>query len=280
MRLRDSVSSDGLVDTDHALETLLSQWAMLQVSREVDLRKLFRAGDVDLNHVLTFDEFFTLMKGKYVRMPPDLTDEMLTVMYRRAIGLSGNGNEGIDVNSFVTVVQKFAMQIYSVESDSRSSRSVDESALVKKAYMDSVKTNVAYPSSEWHAEGSARGLVIPKSNSKQMLSLLDQAWRPYSNSMENTLTDLDGIAVPAPPSITKVGGRTKRSRTVTDMDVQKIRDQYDAVRTAITLAGDDTSMDQVNAAWIAFRRLLSEIYRLKTLACDRGYVDSAVDSAI
>lgn len=216
MRLRDSVSSDGLVDADHALKTLMSQWAMLQVSREVDLRKLFRAGDVDLNHVLTFDEFFSLMKGKHVRMPPNFTDEMITVMYRRAIALSGNGNDGIDVNSFVAVVQKFDMQIYPVESDSRSSRLVDESALVKKAYMDSVKTNVTYPSSEWHTKGSTRGLVIPKSDSKQMLSLLDQAWRPYSNSMENTLNDRSRWYCCTSPAINYENWRTDKAVSYCD----------------------------------------------------------------
>ena len=159
------------------------------------------------------------------------------------------------------------MQVHSSEfdMDSREARSIDELALVKKAYEASAKKSAIDTTTEWHTKGSAKGLTIPKTDPNQMLSLLDQAWRPYNSSIPNTLDDLDGIAVPAPPSMTKAGGRAKKSRTVTDVDVAGARDQLEDVRTAITYAEQDTTMDNVNAAWIAFRRLLSEIYRLRSL---------------
>ena len=269
MRVRELVSSDGTVDTDKAFLALLNQWATLQETREVDLRKLFRAGDIDLDNVLTFDEFFGLMKGKHVRLPPDFSDELITVMYRQAVNQSRerNNTEGIDVDAFVYVVQEFGMQVHSSEfdMDSRAARSIDEMAMVKKAYEASAKKSAMDTTTEWHTKGSAKGLTIPKTDPNQMLSLLDQAWRPYNSSIPNTLDDLDGIAVPAPPSMTKAGGRAKKSRTVTDVDVAGARDQLEDVRTAITYAEQDTTMDNVNAAWISFRRLLSEIYRLRSL---------------
>ena len=49
MRIRELVNTDGAIDTDKALSVLLNEWSELQENREVELRKLFRAGDVDLD---------------------------------------------------------------------------------------------------------------------------------------------------------------------------------------------------------------------------------------
>lgn len=269
MRIRELVNTDGAVDTDRALGVLLDQWAALQETREVELRKLFRAGDVDLDNVLTFDEFFGLMHSKHMKTPPDFSDELITVMYRQAVNLSGRQkkSEGIDVDSFVKVVQDFGMQVSSNDNDmdSRASRMIDENAMLRKAYDQSSENSSKQETGEWHTKGSVKGLVIPKTNPQQMLNLLDQAWRPYNDSVPITLNDLDEIAIPAPPSMTKAGGRQKKSKTVTDLDVANARELFEEVQSTIGLAQQDTIMKNVNAAWIEFRRMLSEIYRLKSL---------------
>ena len=274
MRVRELVDTDGSVDTDKALQTLLNQWAELQENREVELRKLFRAGDVDLDNVLTFDEFFSLMHSKHVKTPPDFSDELITIMYRQAVNLSGrdSGSEGINVDSFVKVVQDFGMQVSSNDSDmdSRAARMIDDSAVLRKAYEQSSENSAQQENGEWHTKGSAKGLVIPKTDPQQMLNLLDQAWRPYNDSIPNTLNDLDEIAIPAPPSMTKAGARQKKSKTVTDLDVTKARELFEEVKSVIELAQQDTTMKNVNTAWIEFRRILSEIYRLKSLGGIKG----------
>ena len=273
MRIRELVNTDGAIDTDKALSVLLNEWSELQENREVELRKLFRAGDVDLDSVLTFDEFYSLMHSKHMKTPPDFSDELITVMYRQAVNLSGrdNSHEGINVDAFVKVVQDFGMQVSSNDNmDSRASRMIDESAMLRKAYEQSTENSAKQESGEWHTKGSVKGLVIPKTNPQQMLNLLDQAWRPYDNSIPITLDDLDQIAIPAPPSMTKAGGRQKKSRTVTDLDVSKARELYEEVKSVIGLAQDDTTMKNVNAAWIEFRKILSEIYRLKSLGGLKG----------
>ena len=176
MRVRELVDTDGSVDTDKALQTLLNQWAELQENREVELRKLFRAGDVDLDNVLTFDEFFSLMHSKHVKTPPDFSDELITIMYRQAVNLSGrdSGSEGINVDSFVKVVQDFGMQVSSNDSDmdSRAARMIDDSAVLRKAYEQSSENSAQQENGEWHTKGSAKGLVIPKTDPQQMLNLL------------------------------------------------------------------------------------------------------------
>jgi hypothetical protein len=57
---------------------------------------------------------------------------------------------------------------------------------------------------------------------------------------------------------------------VTDLDVSKARELYEEVKSVIGLAQDDTTMKNVNAAWIEFRKILSEIYRLKSLGGLKG----------
>ena len=46
------------------------------------------------------------MHSKHVKTPPDFSDELITI-YRQAVNLSGrdSGSEGINVDSFVKVVQ-------------------------------------------------------------------------------------------------------------------------------------------------------------------------------
>ena len=57
---------------------------------------------------------------------------------------------------------------------------------------------------------------------------------------------------------------------MTDLDVSKARELYEEVKSVIGLAQDDTTMKNVNAAWIEFRKILSEIYRLKSLGGLKG----------
>jgi len=45
-------------DVDDILELMMCRWATKMRDREVDLRKTFRAGDVDLNNVLSFGACF------------------------------------------------------------------------------------------------------------------------------------------------------------------------------------------------------------------------------
>ena len=44
MRIRELVNTDGAVDTDRALSILLDQWAAVQETREVELRKVLEQG--------------------------------------------------------------------------------------------------------------------------------------------------------------------------------------------------------------------------------------------
>ena len=58
-RIRDMSTSGGgapRVDVDHVIELIMCRWSTKMRDREVDLRKTFRAGDVDLNNVLSFGE--------------------------------------------------------------------------------------------------------------------------------------------------------------------------------------------------------------------------------
>ena len=119
----------------------------------------------------------------------------------------------------------------------------------------------------------------PKNRSAANVESSDQAWRPYNDSITNTLNDLDEIAIPAPPSMTKAGARQKKSKTVTDLDVTKARELFEEVKSVIELAQQDTTMKNVNTAWIEFRRVLSEIYRLKSLGGMKGE-ESKEDSKV
>ena len=79
--------------------------------------------------------------------------------------------------------------------------------------------------------------------------------------------------------MTKAGARQKKSKTVTDLDVTKARELFEEVKSVIELAQQDTTMKNVNTAWIEFRRILSEIYRLKSLGGIKGE-ESKEDSKV
>jgi hypothetical protein len=59
-RIRDMSTSGGgapRVNVDHVIELVMCRWSTKMRDREVDLRKTFRAGDVDLNNVLSFGKW-------------------------------------------------------------------------------------------------------------------------------------------------------------------------------------------------------------------------------
>ena len=60
MRIREKSDVRKRVDLDDVLELLMGRWAIKMRNREVELRKIFRAGDIELNKVLSFDEFYAM----------------------------------------------------------------------------------------------------------------------------------------------------------------------------------------------------------------------------
>ncbi len=57
-RIKDLAAGGPRVDVDDVLELVMCRWTTKMRDREVDLRKIFRAGDVDLNSVLSFGEWW------------------------------------------------------------------------------------------------------------------------------------------------------------------------------------------------------------------------------
>merc|ERR1719345_373503 len=82
---------------------MMCRWSTKMRDREVDLRKTFRAGDVDLDNVLSFDEFYEMAHVRDMRLPFVLDDDHITQLFRKASHLSDPADT-IDANSFITIL--------------------------------------------------------------------------------------------------------------------------------------------------------------------------------
>ena len=198
MRMRELARPDGRVNVDTALAKLLDHWATWQEEKETSLRKLFRSGDVDLNHALTYDEFFSIMHDKTMInvLGFAINDKQITTLYRQASHLSAP-LDTIDADSFCSVLLH-AEEVLHVTSP-------DDNNEVHK----------------WHPPGDTPEAAssVPKIDGTQMIKLLDQTWSTYASKIPEAVEELVSLAVAELDIMQKKSsGKRERSRTVTDRD--------------------------------------------------------------
>jgi len=261
------------VNVDDVLELLMCRWSTKMRDREVDLRKTFRAGDVDLNHVLSFDEFYEMAHSRDMRLPFVLDDDHIVQLFRKASHLADP--EGtIDADSFIAIL----LHDHEIgEALARAPARGEEPGKEHThqiAYNNSIEKLESQPM-EWHPPGSDIGetLEIAKVDYSQGVADLQKQWDEiYSLQVPEIIEALEEVAVPVEDDEVQkkddeVGNEKKgRSRTVTTKDVKQLRLQLEKVNQAVSDATTMQTKQALVTAWTSLRRLLARVHKAKAKA--------------
>jgi hypothetical protein len=265
------------INVDDLLELVMCRWATKMRDREVELRKIFRAGDVDLNNILSFDEFYEMSHSREIKLSFSMDDDHILALFRKAAHLS-DPEEAIDVDSFITVLMhdpEIAQALANSpmkDIDEHSTQVAYSAAIAKVDSQPMIWLAPGAPAKSMNgSENDGGALVITKTDNSLAVTQLSEVWdESYADSLASIIDELEEVAVPIDDSAAaapQTGGQKKaRSRTVTTADVKQLRLQLEKVSEAIEGAKTIMTTQSLAAAWTSLRRMLARVHKAKAKA--------------
>lgn len=222
VRRISAIIDDGLINLDEALMICMEEWGHERRRRQEELDSLFRVGDVNLDNVLSLDEFIPIIK----HAAPTKSDKDIVRMFREASTLTDQRRRRRAARAAASAAA--AVTKDGVEAAlNQAGKEVDLPSFMEisnKYGLLSIKTDKAPP-------------VPPGSDKEAQLMLLQEEWKLSADRIQEV---------------------TSKARMGGPVPVKRLNERLAILQRSFVECDKKLTLKAVQQGWLAYRLLMSE----------------------